>query len=145
MGNRAKIIVYWFAGFVFFLAVGFGCQSGSKDDPPSNPNEPPIDISADELYAAYDKDVKNANDRFRGKTVRVKGNVTGLDLGVILGKDAGIACMIKPGSEDQIGKIWLNDIVTVKGVCNGPKDAKAKVLFVYVTQAEIIDIQKAKR
>lgn len=139
MSHRPYFLLCSFTACVFAFGFGFGC--GTKDKPP-DPNEPPIKISADDLYAAYTKDSQKANDRYRGKTVQVTGIIQGLDQAVILGEKAGVACYIKPEGADKLGLIWLNDIVTVKGVCKGPKNAKAKELFVDVTDAEIIDIKK---
>jgi hypothetical protein len=129
---------------VLALIICLGCGTRNRDQVPVASNGTAIKISADELYTAYEKDVQKANESYRGKTVLVTGRVNGLDEGVILGKEAGVACMIRSGNEDKIQRIGLNSIVSVKGVCMGPKDAKAKLLFVYVTNGDIVDIEKAK-
>src|SRR5262249_16978280 len=136
MSHRAHILLSSFATCVFTLGFGFGCQSGT------NPNEPPIEISADDLHAAYEKDLQKANDRYRGKTVRVTGIVEGLDLAVMLGKHLGVACWIKPESADKLGILWLHDTVTVEGVCKGQNPRDKGFVYIDVTDAVIIDIKK---
>jgi hypothetical protein len=91
-------------------------------------SEPPIEVAAHELEAAYRANEVAADSRFKGKLVRVTGVIRRIskdildDPHIMLASDdmlGGVLCSFRGGTEDGIGSLVAGQHVALRGMGDG--------------------------
>ncbi|RKY13434.1 MAG: hypothetical protein DRP82_05395, partial [Planctomycetota bacterium] len=108
----------------------------------------PISVSAEELYQAYDDNAVRADAMYKGKVLRVSGEVTAIGRDIILGipyvclaggkgswvgdtyMGWGVQCAFRKGYAHALSRISKGDYVTVIGICLGKAGITPDVVLV---------------
>lgn len=104
-------------------------NGGGRDAVPDKPAAPPIDITADELFAEYDANEVAADNLYRGRTLRVRGSVKEIGKGLF---DAPYVTMRSehnrftsavrcefPKNASGLAVLGKGQEVIVRGTCRG--------------------------
>lgn len=107
-------------------------DKSSQDESAPLDNEAPIELSAHDLWAAYDENEVNADNLYKKKTISVTGTVFEIGKDLLTGTPfialkAGdslgiynIQCFFQDSSEhDKVAKVRDGDTITIVGKCEG--------------------------
>jgi hypothetical protein len=112
-----------------FLATKEGYTNYSKEVNPHSPYILKVDyeVTANELYKAYDANEISADDKFKGKKLAVTGRISNIsevlgDISVDLKTGDGIgwtkvSCRMK--NRDAVSKLKKGQEITIIGICDG--------------------------
>jgi hypothetical protein len=118
-------------GVILVLCVGLvaaaGCstESGTSD---VAAEEAAYTVSANNIYAAYQKNEVAADQKYKDKVIVVTGKITDIGKDIIdspylivggTGMIDGCQCVFAESAVDQIAKAAKGDQVSVKGTCTG--------------------------
>ena len=116
--------IYWTISRVFLplSIIVFIIIFSTYNKPHKDFNKSPFEVTIEskELISLYQDNTDNANTRFLGKILLVKGNITHIETDIII-LDNGIVCTLDP-SQAFTEKIHLNKTISVKGRCIGYDD-----------------------
>lgn len=146
MRHRTKIIVYAVLMALVLFGIIFGAMFGmteyfrpAKD---ISTTKADITINADQLFATFEKNENEANEKYLNKIIAVKGTVGEISTDqsnqkVVVLRTAdvmfGIACSMKPDQADKAATLKEGQNVTVKGLCTG------YTMDVVLTEASIVE------
>ena len=116
-----------------FTVVGFLFLAFGSDDEKTTENaivneQPDIEVSAQQLYADYEANGVAADQRYKGKVLRVTGYVNNIDrdimdkIYVTLKGDqyiGDIQCFFAEGHANTAAQLQKGQQITVKGKCDG--------------------------
>lgn len=79
------------------------------------------------LVKEFEKDESKANAKLTDKVIAVKGSISKIDISdstqtVLLGVDeslGAVLCQFGASHKDEVTKLKVSDVVTIKGVCTG--------------------------
>lgn len=120
----ASIVLLWMCGKM----AESGKSEGSSASTPEASSEPPIVVSAPELYEAYKANEVAADNLFKGKSLQVSGVVEKIakdimdNIYVTLRADGGfgsIQCMLPDNQAPKASTLSQGEQITVRGVCKG--------------------------
>lgn len=114
----------------FFIFIAFGSLFENKNEKKTykTDSDGSIRISAKNLYKEYLENPVAADEKFKGKTLKVTGNVSSIDKGtdericVLLETDELIGfifCYFPDSESKDVAKISRGNYKTVKGKCTG--------------------------
>ena len=130
----------WIIGFVAIvlcIAIAFAVDSflqgklsiGSPKAPSSMEQEIAVEITAEQLSSDYAADEIAADQLYKGNLLQVTGKVNSVNenlMGVYFVKLSGggieaweIQCMFDEQYGPEVAQLEQNDMVTVKGICDG--------------------------
>jgi hypothetical protein len=136
---------HWTRCAAFFLVVvvatmtASGCNGSKKGDDKrgdgtAQKNEPPVKVDGEELTKAFKTDSAAADAKYKGKFLEVKGKVhdiygkevSGEPTVVVWGYQEKplavpvlVQCYFTKEEQDKIGSLKKDDVVTVRGNCEG--------------------------
>jgi hypothetical protein len=112
--------------FIFLCIVLIGCTASQQKPQPAK--VPPIQISTDELFNAYEENAVDADLKYKGKALIVSGTVDEITSGetiqvVMPAKRAygllGVRCEFDRKYASDIAKLKKGQQIKVQGICNG--------------------------
>ncbi|MCX6166138.1 MAG: hypothetical protein NTU73_14960 [Ignavibacteriae bacterium] len=128
MKNFKHILSFLLIAFFIFLAFGSLFENKNEKKTYKPDSDGSIRISATSLYKEYLDNPVAADEKFKGKTLKVDGNVATIDKGI----DGKICVMLEtgeligyifcyfPDSESkEVAKINRGNYKTIKGKCTG--------------------------
>jgi hypothetical protein len=137
---QRKKAMPWIIGFVAIvlcIAIAFAVDSflqgrlsvGFQKAPSAIEEEIATEITAEELSSAYAADETAADQLYKGNLLKVTGKVNGVNknlMGVYFVKLSGggieaweIQCMFDEQYGSEVEQLQKNDVVTIKGICDG--------------------------
>lgn len=127
---------WWFWVIIIFVAFsvlgGGPASDGENNDSAvggdSNPSEEVIEISARDLFAAYEENEVAADQKYKGKKLKVTGTIK--DFGTNILDDSyitleteeyflSIQCYFKESELDKVTNLSKGQTITLIGVCDG--------------------------
>ncbi len=130
-----------------FFAVGFaliGCQTKEQKAPPSGTA---LSVKAGELLTEYGTNAIAADNKYKGKLLRVTGKFGSAQKVPLMGfavqllpEDAGdvnlsgVQCIILESAQAEVGKMQPGQLVTLQGICDGQVVGQVKMSKCIVVQ-----------
>ena len=120
--------------FVLWLGLILGCKTSTQR---TSEATDAINVSAEDLYKAYESNEADADKLYQGKTLIVSGTVGDTDapavgnaaVTLVANKSAAIQCFgFAADQKDAIAKLKPGQSVSVKGKCMGRMMGKLVVL-----------------
>lgn len=127
---RSHRHVFSFLLITFFIFLAFGSIFENKNEKKTykTDNDGTIRISAKNLFKEYIENPVAADEKFKGKTLKVEGTVSSIDKGtdgricVMLETDELIGyifCYFPDSESKDVAKINRGNYRTIKGKCTG--------------------------
>lgn len=113
---------------LFVSGAGIGYYMYNKPVADTNDLEAAYSVSADELFTYFENNEEEANKKYLGKILEVKGMVRDLSLGdsgelnLVLASTSemfGVNCGITKDKNSSYSQYKPGDSITVKGECTG--------------------------
>ena len=112
------------AGFLF---IAFGSDDEQTTEIEIASETPEIEVSAKQLYADYEANGVAADEKYKGKVLRVTGRVNSIDRDImdeiyvtLQGDDWGdVQCFFAESHVDEAVQLSKGQTITIKGKCDG--------------------------
>ena len=128
--------------FAVIFSAMFGITEYFRPAKDISATKADVTIAADQLFAAFEKNEKEANEKYLNKIIAVKGPIGEISTDqsnqkvVVLRTPEmmfGIACSMMPTETAKVGTLKDGQNITVKGLCTG------YTMDVVLTEATIVE------
>jgi hypothetical protein len=127
-------------GILVVLVLGIGAVYFVFNKPHASVDRPDFLVSASELITAFEEDEGEANDKYLGKVVEVKGTVTEViekqnSFVLLLGDTATVSrvsCTLEGEQDSMAYGLRAGDELTLRGICSG------RLLDVVLVECKIV-------
>lgn len=127
MRRKGESIVLYVILSLLLIAIAVFLGVYHKPHPSVAREEAAFKVSASHLVEAFSKDEMEANARYAGKILEVRGPLREMIVDdsttVLLMGDsnlpARVSCYLQPGQEEAARNLKEGESIAVKGICNG--------------------------